>query len=61
MHKRFLIALLCCMLFPALAYAQTHPQRVTELVLRGIIRGQILELAGEWGMRIESREIRGRN
>jgi len=28
-----------------------------ELVLRGIIRGQILELAGEWGMRIESREI----
>jgi branched-subunit amino acid aminotransferase/4-amino-4-deoxychorismate lyase len=28
-----------------------------ELVLRGIIRGQVLELAGEWGMRIESREI----
>ena len=28
-----------------------------ELVLRGIIRGRILELAGEWGMRIETREI----
>ena len=28
-----------------------------ELVLRGIIRGQILEMAGEWGMRIETREI----
>ena len=28
-----------------------------ELVLRGIIRGLVLELAGEWGMRIESREV----
>lgn len=29
-----------------------------ELVLPGIIRGRILELADQWGMRIETREIR---
>ncbi|PLY00848.1 MAG: hypothetical protein C0623_06545 [Desulfuromonas sp.] len=28
-----------------------------ELVLPGIIRGRVLELAGEWEMRIETREI----